>query len=75
MGQISPDLMSLDSLDSNGLHGHQFNPEPLGCGGTEVLVMDIQLTYLQLQRDANIMLTCQHGPKSLRNVSNTVLKD
>jgi len=44
----------------------QCNKVPFGCGGTGGL--HVQLTNLQ-----QLMLSCQNGPKSLRNVSSTLL--
>ncbi len=48
----------------------QSNRAPLGCGGTR----DSHHGCADVKSSSNcVMLSCQYGPKSLRNVSNTLL--
>ncbi len=45
----------------------QSNRAPLGCGGTRFA------SWTCSRQICSVMLSCQYGPKSLRNVSNTLL--
>ncbi len=76
--------MTMSSLYSNGLHSHQIsiNRAPLGCGGTEIHIMDVQPTNLQQLRDAimsictNISEECfQHLVETMPRRIKTVLKE
>ncbi len=62
---------AMSSLYSNDLHSHQIsiNRAPLGCGGTR----DSHLVFSRQICSNCVMLSCQYGPKSLRNVYNTLL--
>ncbi len=50
----------------------QYNRAPLGCGGTGDSQNLNRNCSNQICRNC-VMLSCQYGPKSLRNVSNTLL--
>ncbi len=54
--------MTMSSLYSNGLHSHQ-----IGNGRFSSWMCSWQIC------SNSVMLSCQYGPKSLRNVSNTSL--
>lgn len=61
-------IMTMGSMCSSGLHSHQipFNRSPLGCGGREIHVIDMQPTDLQRPRDALVLICCKSYKKSNR---------
>ncbi len=64
--------MTMSSLYSNGLHSHQISIQKSTFG----MWWNGRLTSWMCSRQicSNcVMLSCQYGPKSLRNVSNTLL--
>ncbi len=66
--------MTMSSLYSNGLHSHQISIQysTFGMWWNERSVSCTWMWSWQICSNC-VMLSCQYGPKSLRNVSNTLL--